>query len=223
MPIKKSKRKFTRVREHPRHVPVSKKNPDGITIVDEHPRRLPGTYLGTNEIRQIFEEYDRKSILYPSKGKLPEYANADLYDDLIAVWSDYFNKKFNTNPPLDPDVVKALIGSESSFDPKPKTKIAIGLAQITRDTLRILQDESGEAKDFIFTKVLQKDLLDPAISIPLATRWLFRKRQTAEHALGRSPNPEEIVLSYKGLLKSSTKYKNTSLINFRKKYESLKK
>ena len=52
------RKKTTHVREHPRHVPVSKKNPLGITIVDQHIRRLPGTYLDVKEIENIFKTYD---------------------------------------------------------------------------------------------------------------------------------------------------------------------
>lgn len=36
-----------------------------------------------------------------------KYKNADKFDEIIAVWTDLFNKKFNADPPLDPDVVKA--------------------------------------------------------------------------------------------------------------------
>lgn len=70
-------------------------------------RRLPGTYLDPEEIKSTFKNYDRKGIVYPSKKRLTEYyKEADKYDELIAVWTDYFNKKFNANPLLDPDVVK---------------------------------------------------------------------------------------------------------------------
>lgn len=112
---KKAGKKITTVREHPLHVPVSKKNPTGITIRDRHLRRLKGTYLDTDEIDSIFKNYDRKGIIYPAKGKLKDYPGADKYDEAIAVWTDYFNKKFNADPPLDPDVVKALMASESGF------------------------------------------------------------------------------------------------------------
>ncbi len=51
---KKVLKKVTTVREHPMHVPVSKKNPAGITIRDQHPRRLKGTDLDREEIESIF-------------------------------------------------------------------------------------------------------------------------------------------------------------------------
>ena len=164
--LKKINHKVTIVHEHPFHVSISKKNPNGITMRDRHLRHLSGTYLDPTEIENVFSNYDRKGLLYPTSDKLEEYKNADIYDDVLAVWTDYFNRKFNTNSPIDPDVIKALIASESGFrsDP-PENKIALGIAQITRETFKILQDSKGEAKDFIFSKICQKDLKNPNIAI----------------------------------------------------------
>lgn len=50
-----------------RHVPVSQKNPTGITIRYRHLRRLKGTYLDLAEIESIFINYDRKGIVYQPK------------------------------------------------------------------------------------------------------------------------------------------------------------
>lgn len=222
---KKVRKKVTTVREHPMRVPVSKKNPAGITIRDRHLRRLKGTYLDAVEIESIFKNYSRKDLMYPASGKLNKYKNADKYDEVIAVWTDYFNKKFNADPPLDPDVVKALIASESSFNPDPlgNRKIALGIVQITKKTLKILQDPTGEAKEFIFKDIRQKDLKDPNISIPMAVRWLHRKRETAAGKLKHAPNHEEIILEYKGLLKSNSDYKKAGLKKYREDYAELKK
>jgi len=220
---KKIRKKITTVREHPMHVPVSEKNPTGITIRDRHLRRLEGTYLDAAEIESIFKSYDRNGIAYPTKGKLKDYKDADKYDESIAIWTDYFNKKFNANPPLDPDVVKALIASESDFRVNPReNKEAFGITQITLSTLKIVQDPKGEVKDFIFKKIRQKDLKNPDIAIPMGIRWLFRKRATAINQLGRAPNHEELILEYKGLLKSKSDYKNKALKKYRKEYAQLK-
>lgn len=195
---KKVRKKIATVREHPMRVPVSEKNPTGITIRDRHLRRLSGTYLDEAEIESVFKGYDRKSIVYPTKGKLTDYRDADKYDDAIAVWTDYFNQKFNADPPLDPDVVKALIASESGFRADPReNKKAFGITQITPSTLKIVQDPKGEAKEFIFNKIRQKDLKDPNIAIPMGVRWLFRKRATALNRLKRAPTHEELILEYK--------------------------
>jgi hypothetical protein len=223
MATKTPKKKITTVHKHPRHVPVSQKNPSGTTIVDEHIRRVPGTYLDLNEILSIAKNYNRKEINFPTTGKLEEYPDADKYDETIAIWTDYFNKKFGANPPLDPDVVKALIGSESGFDADPKAnKTAFGIAQITKQTLKILQDPKGETKDFIFNKIRLKDLKNPDVAIPMAIRWLFKKKDMAERKLKRSPTNEEIILEYKGLLKSKTPWRNNGLESYSKKFRDLK-
>ena len=62
MARKKLKKKVTNVRQHPRQVSVSPKNPEGIIIVDQHLRRLKGTYLDSEEIESIFNSYDRKKL-----------------------------------------------------------------------------------------------------------------------------------------------------------------
>lgn len=222
-PPSKQKAKTTTVREHQRHVPVSAKNPGGITIVDRHLRRIPGTSLDRNEIASTFATYDKSKILRPTPHKITQFKNADEYDELIAMWADYFSKKLNVDPALDPDVIKALIASESGFRKDPKeNRIAFGITQITKSTLEIVQDSSGEAKEFIFNQIRQKDLKDPEVAIAIAARWLSRKKNLAKSKLGREPTAEEVILEYKGLLRSSTKYKDKALANFREYYEMLK-
>ncbi|MBI2027916.1 MAG: transglycosylase SLT domain-containing protein [Deltaproteobacteria bacterium] len=216
-------KKITTVHAHPRHVPVSKKNPSGITIVDQHLRRLPGTYLDAEEIEKIFKTYDKTRLTCPTLNNL-DYKNGNQYDEIIAFWTDYFNGKFNVDPKIHPNVIKALIASESGFDANPRgNKKAFGITQITKQTLRILQDPNGEAKDFIFNKIRLKDLKNPNIAIPMAVRWLFKKREMATRKLGRTPTDEEMILEYKGMLKSNSRLKKNALINFRKHYENLKK
>jgi hypothetical protein len=224
MTNKLSGKKTTTVREHPRRVRISKKNPKGTTLVDRHTRRLKGTYLDLSEIESQFKTYDRKNLIYPTKNKFSEYKNADDYDEVIAVWTDYFNKKFNATPPLDPDVVKALIASESGFrlDP-PENKTALGITQITKQTLKVLQDPKGEAKDFVFNDIRQKDLKNPNVAIPMSIRWLLRKRETTRNKLKRTPGNEELILEYKGMLKSKTPLKDKALRNFKEHYGRLKK
>jgi hypothetical protein len=219
---KNENKKVTTVHAHPLHVPINEKNPTGITIRDQHLRRISGSGIGRDEIYSTFKNYDRTSIIFPTKNKLP-YKNSDKYDDLIAVWTDFFNKKFTAKPPLDPDVVKALLASESKFveNPSGSTK-GIGIAQITTETLEALQNPKSETSEFTFYDIRKKDLKCPDIAIPMAIRWLYRKRRLAEGKLGHAPNPEELILEYKGLLKSQTPFKNSALKNFREDYARLK-
>jgi hypothetical protein len=220
------RKKVIAVRKHPRRVPVSPKNPSGVTVVDRHLRRISGPALEADEIREITNSRARKGLRYPAKNLLG-YTDGNKYDELIAIWVDYFNEKFGVTPPyapLDPNLVKALIASESGFRKAPReNRKAFGITQITPETLRILLDPEGEAKDFVFKGIRQKDLKDPEIAIPMGVRWIFRKKRLAEGKLGRGATPEEIILEYKGLLKSRTDYQNNALENFRKHYASLKK
>ncbi len=134
---------------------------------------MDGTYLDRKEIEKIVKGYDRKNLVHPNPGKLSKYSSADNYDELIAIWTDYFNKKFSSDSLLDPDVVKALIGSESSFKLDPVNPIAFGIAQITKETFKTMQDSKGEVKEFIFTKFTLKDLKDPNVAISMAVLRLL--------------------------------------------------
>lgn len=215
-------KKVTVVRAHARRVTSSSKNPRGVTIVDEHLRRLPGTYLDELEIYKITNGYNLKNILRPS-GQDLDFDDDNAYDELISIWTDYFNNLFKIKPKLDPDMIKALIGSESGFKVNPKNPMAIGIAQITKETLKIIQDPKGETKDFIFNKISQKDLKNPALAIPIAIRWLAYKKVRAESKLGRDATHEEIILEYKGLLKSKSDFKKSALRKYRELYGKLKK
>jgi len=68
-----------------------------------------------------------------------------------------------------------------------------------------------------------KDLKDPNVAIPMAVRWLVRKKRLAKGKLGKDPNAQEIILEYKGLLKSKSDYQNNALKKFRKLYALLTK
>jgi hypothetical protein len=52
--------------------------------------------------------------------------------------------------------------------------------------------------------------------------WLHRKKRLAEGKLGRSATAEEIILEYKGLLKSKSDEKKRALQNFKDNYDQLK-
>ncbi len=221
MPSKK-KSKIVTVREHLRHVPISKRNPDGTTIVDRHLRHIEGRYLDLELIEEAFRNYEKRNIVFPEKGKL-YLPNEDKYDDLIAVWVDYFNKKLALKAPLDPNTLKALIASESTFKPDAVNKTATGLTQITSDTLKILHDLNGEAKDFVFKDIRKKDLTNPTVSVALGARWLIYKKQYAEKVLKREATSDEVIQVYKGILNDNSDRAAEIMKNYRGFYEKLKK
>lgn len=111
--------------------------------------------------------------------------------------------------PLDPNLIKALIASESSFKPSKLAKntdpnSARGLMQITNATRKILGDENGELKDHVII-VTRADLNDPGSNICAGIRWLFQKRALASHELGRPASWEEAAAHYKGILRDLNK------------------
>lgn len=121
------------------------------------------------------------------------------------------------------EVFKALLASESTFrHHTPENKTAFGIAQITKLTWSILQDPKGEATEFVFSDIRQKDLRDPNIAIPMGIRWLMYKSKRAAAKLGKQPSHEDIILEYKGLLKSKTPYKDKALESYRYYYGLLK-
>jgi hypothetical protein len=196
-----------------------------VTIVDRHTRQIQGPSLSAEDIQSITAKHDKKGLIYPTADPL-DFPDGNEFDKLIAIWIDYFNEHFGVTPPnspIDPNLYKALIASESGFAANPRNPKAIGITQITPETLKILLNPNGEAKDFTFKGIRQKDLRNPEIAIPMGARWLFRKKRLAEDRLGRSATPEEIILEYKRQLKSKSEYQKQALNNFRKHYARLKK
>jgi Soluble lytic murein transglycosylase and related regulatory proteins (some contain LysM/invasin domains) len=221
MPTKKTPKTVV-VKEHPRRVPVSKKNPSGITIVDKHLRHIEGQYLDKKMIADTFINYDKKKVILPAKGKLL-LPNEDEYDEYIAMWVHYFNKKLNLKTEIDPDMIKALIASESTFKPAATNKTATGLTQITTATLKILQDLSGESKEFVFKDIRKKDLTDPNVAIALGVRWIAYKKQYADKILKRAATSDEVIQVYKGILSDDSKKASEIMKSYRGFYEKLKK
>lgn len=68
---------------------------------------------------------------------------------MIAGWTKYWNEVLLPKDNLDPNLVKALIATESGFNPDAKIKVgkkagyARGLMQVTDWALNILKDEGG--------------------------------------------------------------------------------
>lgn len=174
----------------PWRVPISKKNPSGQTIVDRHLRHIDGQYLDLNLIDMTFKNYDKKNILYPVKGKL------------------------NLKSPFDPDMIKALIATETTFNPNAVNAKATGLNQITTDTLKILQDLGGESKDIVLKDIRRKDLKDPSASVALGAWWLAYKKKLRRKVLKRTATYDEVIQIYKGILNE----KSTNANDVMKKY-----
>ena len=158
--------------------------------------------LTVHEINEMFTRNKDKVTKLPNKSNLGP-KNENRYDVLIGLWTEFWNETFQVNIPLDSNWVKALMATESTFDPncinkKIRANVARGLLQITRKTYKIAIDPKGELKDVLF-RVDEKDLFNPDVNVALATRWIFRKREILKSKIGKDPTWEEVMWEYKGI------------------------
>lgn len=188
---------------HPRY-PVGRH----IQDVDGHCRRNPSgkDVLFGHEIEFISKTnpfLETRPLPCPYKGT-ENISSANDFDQLISGWCKYWNDIFKPDIPISPNFVKALIESESTFNPNAFTKNkksigpARGLVQLTEQSLRILKDKKGEIKDH-YVDLTKAELFDPSKNICAAIRWLFQKRKILQKRLERSPQWLETVVEYKGL------------------------
>jgi hypothetical protein len=155
---------------------------------------------------------------------------ANNYDHLIAGWTKYWNEVLGPQENLDPDLVKALMASESSFRENLRVKagkhnFANGLMQVTDQSLIALRDEDGEIKDQYIT-ITKKEALDPDANICAGVRWLFQKQKLASGKLGRNASWEETIGEYKSAIQSydpkAVTYKENVMKDFRYRYQWIK-
>lgn len=196
------------VKTHRLKVLVSKKNPTGVTIRRSHCAKNPTgkDQFYPDEIKEVAERNFKNVKERPCSIDLGFNKNGQdgsAYDELISGWTKYWNDIFTPKIPLTPNIVKALIASESMFDPKilankKKPASARGLLQITDETRKILADEKGELENHYLT-LTREDLNDPSNNICSGIRWLFRKQAIASSLLGKNATWEEAVSEFKSL------------------------
>ncbi len=112
------------ITDHPLWVPPTEKRPGYQTTRDGHcaanPMRgkvkIVKDYLSAEEMQLMADKNFSNLSGPPVSGKLPEYVvGADNFDQFIRGWTKYWNDIFKPDEPLDPDLVKALIATESGF------------------------------------------------------------------------------------------------------------
>ncbi len=193
------------VRTHPLNVPPSKRSPVGsVTTRHFHCAHNPSgkDKMEPVEMEEIAEQYFLKVKNKPCATSL-KFKNGTKYDNLIAGWTRYWNDVLKPKDLLKPNLIKALIASESGFDAllladKKNQNSARGLMQITNKSRKILANEAGELREH-FVSASRKELNDPNANICAGVRWLFRKRDMATGKLGRQATWEEAVAEYKGI------------------------
>lgn len=218
------------VRSHPLHVPPGRQYPEGHeTIRHGHCARNPSgkDQLYPEEIHEIASQKFSKLENRPCALDL-DFKNGTAYDDFIAGWVQYWNEVLSPDELLEPNLVKALIASESGFRP---TKLANekdsdgarGLTQITNETRNLLGGDRGDLKDHLIT-LTKEELNDPNLNICAGVRWLFEKRRLVSAHLKRPASWIETVWDYKGVKLAKTKKKAKGIKNiFNQFYERLQK
>jgi hypothetical protein len=212
------------VRTHPLHVEPSQKHPDGKTTRHYHCalNKNRKDVLFPLEMEIMADEHFSSLTGAPKADDLG-YDNGNAYDRLIRGWTEYWNEVLNPLTPLDPDWVKALIATESAFDPeagiRPKRKKAKGLMQLFPETMEALRDEHGELKDH-FVNLAKIDIENPNLTIAAGIRWLFRKQETASSTLGQAATWDQATVAYKAYQKTPN---NQQMQKLRTLYQRLKK
>jgi len=143
------------------------------------------------------------------------------FDYLIEGWTAYWNDTLKPKEPLHPNIVKALIASESTFKLRSKAKnkevgFARGLIQITEETQAILKNLKGELSNNLVS-LSDDDIWDPNKNICAGVRWLYQKKFLLDHRLKRETSWNEVLMEYKGKIKYKSK-ENTRIKNDLERY-----
>lgn len=164
--------------------------------------------LYKEEIESIAERFFASLSGPPGSDNLGFKAvNADgtAYDVLIRGWTKYWNEILQPDRSLDPNLVKALIATESGFDANADTKSkgpgrARGLMQVTDATRTILQNENGELLEHLLT-VTDDDAYNPNMNIAAGNTMAFHKRYLASRKYKRQIDWIDAALEYKDMLR----------------------
>ena len=216
------------VTTHPMHIPPSKKHPEGsLTTRRGHCAKKPSgkDQLYPDEIGEISSQRFQNLKNKPCSLNLGFKKNGDIFDSLIAGWTQYWNELLEPKIPLDPNAIKALIASESGFNPenlanKKNQNSARGLMQINNEARKTLGNEKGEMKDHYVT-VTREELNDPNLNICAGIRWLFQKQKLASGYLGHEATWDETIQDFKGLKGKSSQVKEKNMKPFNKYQKEL--
>ena len=207
------------VKEHFEHIPPSKMHPGGDVIVRHAHCASNPLSKNKHQISDILSFSELTIITKlrflelkgPPTAHILKYPRADEFDTQIRGWALYWNEVFEAKNPLDPNLVTALIASESGFDPNamnphnPKRiGPARGLMQLTDETLRILNGHKDGLRDH-FIHFSHTEAIDSSANICAGTRWLFFKKAGAKERYAKiDPNHavtwDDVVAEYKGVL-----------------------
>ncbi len=216
------------VRRHPKYLRSGR-----VTSHDGHCRKNPSKkdLLGADEMDLIATKkiFLNPKVMVSSKnlGLGLSLENQNRYDVLISGWTAYWNDIFRPDNPLHPNHVKALIATGSTFNPKAKAfnpkpiGMARGLMQLTERTTRWAKNYKVREYRNHYIDLENEDLWDPNYNIAFGIRHLFRKRETSKWALKKEPTWLEVLMDYKGKLRSNTSETKEVREKLQKLFETL--
>ncbi|MEW6058481.1 MAG: transglycosylase SLT domain-containing protein, partial [Bdellovibrionota bacterium] len=191
------------VRAHPKHK-VSNRGKPYIQNVGGFCRTNPShkDHLYADDIHEIADRHFSRLKGPPAASNLGFGSLGNKYDAMIRGWTRYWNEVLKPKDPLDPDVVKALIASESSFivdkwNGLRGMKSARGLTQVLNGTIPLLRDSKELSNHLI--NLDEDDMLNPNLNICAGVRWLFRKKQLFEATTKKPASWRDAVAKYKGV------------------------
>jgi predicted nucleotidyltransferase len=165
--------------------------------------------LKTDEIHLIAQSGIFKNVSIkasPNNLKFPHFK--PYFDELINGWCAYWNYTLKAKDPIHPNLVKALLATESGFEVNPKGgkgDTAIGIGQLMPVTIGYLSQRNKELKDH-FIEITKAEALDPNVNICASIRWLFRKYEIANRR--KKVSWLKVLEEYKGITKQQGKKSN---------------
>lgn len=204
------------VRRHPKHLGSGK-----VTDHDGHCRKNKknkSEFYHADELNLIAETYFKGLESDPEVMPAPDsldFPNGNKYDLLVAGWTKFWNEVLDPDELLSPDLVKALIATESSFktpkDHKSTDGTTRGLIQVTEGTRKVLQNLKGELKNHHLDLTMD-ETREPVTNIAAGIRWLHHKKYLLEKRIKRKVTWEEAAFEYKGIFSDIGKDKKTDQI-----------
>ena len=158
--------------------------------------------LYADEFYLICNSYFKKRKIKVSTNKLG-YRKGSEFDHIIDGWVAYWNEILKPKILLDPDFVKVMIATESSFNIKAKAYAgkkagyARELMQVTDRTLKFLKGHKTEARNHLVI-LDEDDMTDPILNIAAGVRWLYRKKEIADSRYKSESSWLRSVMLYKG-------------------------
>src|SRR5262245_45803137 len=107
--------------EHDVHRKPTPRRPEGATFPrSSHCQRNPSHLdrLYPLEMHNMAEKFFSALVGPPALDDFEFKARGNAFDALIRGWTRYWNEIFQPSEPLDPNLVKALVATESGFNPK---------------------------------------------------------------------------------------------------------